>query len=42
MNNFSASSSRLGTPEGPVAIAGERDDRFNWGPFARFKVPFGN
>jgi hypothetical protein len=41
-NTFSAPSSLNGTPEGPVAIAGERDDRFNWGPFARLKVPFGN
>jgi hypothetical protein len=42
MNNFSASYSRLGASEGPVAIAGERDERFNWGPFLRVKVPFGN
>lgn len=42
-NAFSASStSNHNTPEAAVPISGQRDDRFNWGPFARLKVPFGN
>jgi hypothetical protein len=42
-NAFNASStSNNGTPQKPVLIPGERDDRFDWGPFLRVKVPFGN
>jgi Legionella pneumophila major outer membrane protein precursor len=44
-NTFSASSNSTGgTPSlrGPVSISGQRDDRFNWGPFLRVKVPLGN
>jgi hypothetical protein len=43
INTFNAAStSRNNTPQAPVLVFGEREDRFNWGPFARLKVPFGN
>jgi hypothetical protein len=41
-NPFSASSTDNSGPAKPFSIPGQRDDRFNWGPFARLKVPFGN
>ncbi|MGN6750113.1 MAG: Lpg1974 family pore-forming outer membrane protein [Xanthobacteraceae bacterium] len=41
-STFSASSTKQSTPEGPLSISGQREDRFNWGPFLRVKVPFGN
>jgi hypothetical protein len=41
-NVFNASSFGKGVPQAPVSVAGQREDRFNWGPFLRVKVPFGN
>jgi hypothetical protein len=43
-NAFNASSFRsaTGAPAGLFSISGQHDDRFNWGPFLRVKVPFGN
>ena len=41
-NAFNASTTQDGAARKPVSIAGQRDDRFNWGPFLRLKVPFGN
>jgi hypothetical protein len=37
-----ASTSNHATPQAPVAVSGQREDRFNWGPFLRVKVPLGN
>jgi hypothetical protein len=34
-----ASTSNHATPQAPVAVSGQREDRFNWGPFLRVKVP---
>jgi hypothetical protein len=41
-NTFTASSTKPGTPEGPLSISAQREDRFSWGPFLRVKVPLGN
>jgi Legionella pneumophila major outer membrane protein precursor len=43
-NSFSASSFRSATGRSAESflISGQREDRFNWGPFLRVKVPFGN
>src|SRR5690242_14272803 len=42
-NAFSASTtSNHNTPQNPLSVSGQREDRFNWGPFLRVKVPFGN
>jgi Legionella pneumophila major outer membrane protein precursor len=42
-NAFNASStSNHNTPQAPVSVSGQREDRFNWGPFLRVKVPLGN
>jgi hypothetical protein len=43
INTFSASSSaHSGTFTGTALVTGQREDRFNWGPFLRLKVPLGN
>ena len=39
---FNASTVNTGTPTAPVTVSAQRQDRFNWGPFLRVKVPFGN
>jgi hypothetical protein len=42
-DTFSASSSaHSGSSVGTALVTGQREDRFNWGPFARLKLPFGN
>jgi hypothetical protein len=42
-NSFSAQSTfGNGTSAGPLSISAQREDRFNWGPFLRVKVPLGN
>jgi hypothetical protein len=41
-NTFNASTADTGTPEKPLAVSAQREDRFDWGPFLRVKVPFGN
>jgi major outer membrane protein len=40
-NTLNASTANA-TPQAPVSISGQREDRFNWGPFLRIKVPLGN
>jgi hypothetical protein len=40
-NTLTASTANS-TPQAPVSVSGQREDRFNWGPFVRVKVPFGN
>jgi hypothetical protein len=40
--SFSARSTNSGGPVGPLSISAQREDRFNWGPFLRVKVPLGN
>ncbi|MGB5182136.1 MAG: Lpg1974 family pore-forming outer membrane protein [Xanthobacteraceae bacterium] len=43
INTFSASSSAPRSAfTGTALVTGQREDRFNWGPFLRFKVPLGN
>jgi hypothetical protein len=40
---FSASgTAHNGAFTGAAFVTGQREDRFDWGPFARLKVPFGN
>ena len=45
-NTFTASSANANAnpihAAGPVSVSGQREDRFNWGPFLRVKVPLGN
>jgi hypothetical protein len=40
-NTLTASTANS-TPQRPVSVSGQREDRFNWGPFLRVKVPLGN
>jgi hypothetical protein len=41
-NAFNASSTQGTVPRQLFSISAQREDRFNWGPFLRVKVPFGN
>jgi Legionella pneumophila major outer membrane protein precursor len=42
-NTFNAASTaHHGLSAGPLSISAQREDRFNWGPFLRIKVPLGN